>query len=128
MKTKKKVLIVGVIVLALCIVSIFLITQSENIAGFSLQFDSNAVEGGWEDETDEEITQDLNNKVAEGTMVLSLNKTPVFQSGTEQGYLMIVNDLSNNYPEVAEIYCNEDLIYRSDAIPVGSKKIGRAHV
>ena len=54
---------------------------------------------------------------------ISMNTSPNFHAGTSEGNLMIVNDGVNRYPQVVEITCNDtnELIYKSGAIPVGSK-------
>jgi hypothetical protein len=51
-----------------------------------------------------------------------MNTTPVFASGTAKGDLLIVNDESNNYPQVVYIVRKDtgEEIYRSGAIAVGS--------
>ena len=84
-------------------------------------YDASAVSGGWEDEDTEAITADLDQKVAEGMMNISMNTAPVFQNG--RGNVMIVNESSNRLPQVVEILRNdtEEVIYTSGAIPVGSK-------
>ena len=52
-----------------------------------------------------------------------MNTSPVFADGTSKGSLMIVNEEVNNYPQVVEISRDDtgELIYKSGAIPVGSK-------
>ncbi len=54
---------------------------------------------------------------------ISMNTTPIFSDGTTEGNLMIVNEGVNNYPQVVEIIRNDtqEKIYKSGAIPVGSK-------
>ena len=86
-------------------------------------YDENAVEGGWESLSEEEITDALNSKVEEGMINISMNTSPFFSSGTAEGNLMIVNQSVNSYPQKVEIFRNDtgDLIYTSRAIPVGSK-------
>ena len=54
---------------------------------------------------------------------ISMNTTPTFSDGTSAGNIMIVNEGVNNYPQVVEIVRNDnnETIYKSGAIPVGSK-------
>jgi len=86
-------------------------------------YDSGAVEGGWDEADMDKIVDALNEKVEEGMINISMNTTPTFQNGTSAGNLMIVNEGMNNYPQVVEITRNDtqELIYKSGAIPVGSK-------
>ena len=68
-------------------------------------YDDAAVEGGWENLSQEEIEAALNEKVAQGMINISMNTAPVFADGRAEGNVMIVNEV----------------IYTSNAIPVGSK-------
>lgn len=54
---------------------------------------------------------------------ISMNTSPNFRDGTAEGNLMIVNEGINRYPQVVEITRNDtdEMIYKSGAIPVGSK-------
>lgn len=86
-------------------------------------YDTGAVEGGWETTDPDKIVENLNEKVAEGMINISMNTSPYFADGTASGNLMIVNESINRYPQVVEIRRNDtnELIYKSGAIPVGSK-------
>ena len=86
-------------------------------------YDTGAVEGGWETADAEKLIENLNEKVAEGMINISMNTSPYFADGTASGNLMIVNESINRYPQVVEIRRNDtnELIYKSGAIPVGSK-------
>ena len=86
-------------------------------------FDENAIEGGWEQMSQEEIEETLNETVSEGMIRISMNTSPVFSDGESEGSLMIVNEDVNRYPQQVEIYRNDtkETIYESKAIPVGSK-------
>ena len=88
-----------------------------------IEFDPSATEGGWDEADTDEIIAGLNEKVEEGMINISMNTSPVFADGTSEGSLMIVNEEVNNYPQVVEISRDDtgELIYRSGAIPVGSK-------
>jgi hypothetical protein len=86
-------------------------------------YDSSAVVGGWDEADVDKIVDSLNEKVEEGMINISMNTTPTFSDGTSAGNVMIVNEGVNNYPQVVEIVRNDsnETIYKSGAIPVGSK-------
>ena len=86
-------------------------------------YDSSAVEGGWDNLSPEEIAEKLNEKVAEGMINISANTAPIFEDGSSEGNLMLVNESINNYPQKVQIVRNDtgEQIYESNAIPVGSK-------
>lgn len=86
-------------------------------------YDDNATVGGWEETDAEAVVDSLNEKVEQGMINISMNTTPVFSNGTSAGNLMIVNEGINNYPQIVEIIRNDtnETIYKSGAIPVGSK-------
>ncbi len=86
-------------------------------------YDNDAVQGGWDKTDADRIIANLNEKVEEGMMNISCNTAPNFANGTSAGNLMIVNENINRYPQVVEITRNDtgEIIYRSGAIPVGSK-------
>lgn len=88
-----------------------------------LVWDTNAEEGGLEGQSEEEIQAELNKKVEEGMINISMNTSPVFADGTSEGNLMIVNSSANHYPQIVYIVRNDtnEEIYRSGGIPVGSK-------
>lgn len=86
-------------------------------------YDDSAVEGGWDNLSPEEIAEKLNEKVAEGMINISANTAPIFEDGSSEGNLMLVNESINNYPQMVQIVRNDtgEQIYQSKAIPVGSK-------
>ena len=86
-------------------------------------YDDSAVEGGWDNLSPEEIAEKLNEKVAEGMINISMNTAPIFEDGSSEGNLMLVNESINNYPQKVQIVRNDtgEQIYQSKAIPVGSK-------
>ena len=86
-------------------------------------YDSGAVEGGWDEADVDKIVEGLNEKVEDGMINISMNTSPNFANGTSTGNLMIVNEAVNRYPQVVEITRNDtnEVIYKSGAIPVGSK-------
>lgn len=100
-----------------------LISPSPTPPGPGICYDPSAIKGGWDEVDTTEIIAGLNEKVAAGMINISMNTTPYFHDGAAEGNLMIVNETVNNYPQVVEISRNDtgELIYKSGAIPVGSK-------
>ena len=98
-------------------------TKEEARAKAGIVYDSSAVEGGWDQMTPEEIEAALNNKVAEGMINISANTAPIFEDGSSEGNLMLVNESINNYPQKVQIVRNDtgEQIYESGAIAVDSK-------
>ena len=86
-------------------------------------YDTAAEEGGWENLSPEEIEANLNEKVAQGMINISMNTSPVYADGTADGNIMVVNETINRYPQRVEFVRNDtqEVIYTSGAIPVGSK-------
>ena len=88
-----------------------------------LEMDANAEAGGLVYRSQEEIQAELNEKVREGMINISMNTSPVFEDSKAKGNLMIVNSEVNNYPQMVYIVRKDtgEEIYRSKGIPVGSK-------
>ena len=86
-------------------------------------WDANAEEGGLTQRSVEKVQEELNRKVEEGMINISMSTAPVFETGTSEGNLLIVNGERNNYPQVVYIIRKDtgEEIYRSGGIPVGSK-------
>ena len=97
--------------------------QSKDDPKTGIVYDSSAVEGGWDNLSPEEIKARLNEKVAEGMINISANTAPIFEDGSSEGNLMLVNESINNYPQKVQIVRNDtgEQIYESGAIAVGSK-------
>ena len=70
-------------------------------------YDPGAVEGGWNEADTDKIIENLNQKVEEGMINVSMNTTPNFANGTSEGNLMIVNEGVNRYPQVVDITRND---------------------
>ena len=98
-------------------------TKEEARAKAGIVYDSSAIEGGWDNLSPEEIAEKLNEKVAEGMINISANTAPIFEDGSSEGNLMLVNESINNYPQKVQIVRNDtgEQIYESGAIAVGSK-------
>ena len=123
-------ILVTIIILALFIImtSILIFRKTSKpedppAAESGLVFDESAVEGGWEQLSQEEIEDRLNNQLEEGMINISMNTSPYFDDGTSKGNLMIVNETINRYPQKVQIIRNDtdEVIYTSGAIAVGSK-------
>lgn len=122
---------IGIVVLVLVIIAaaVFLLKscsgdeQAEETPNAGIVYDTGAVEGGWDEADLDKIVEGLNEKVEEGMINISMNTSPSFEDGTASGSLMIVNEGVNRYPQVVEITRNDtnEVIYKSGAIPVGSK-------
>ena len=133
-KNKRFAKIAGIITGVLLIIAVILgllhgcdtekpIDPYDNSLSTGIVYDDSAVVGGWNEADTEKIVASLNEKVEEGMINISMNTSPNFNDGTSEGNLMIVNDGVNRYPQVVEITRNDtnELIYKSGAIPVGSK-------
>ena len=97
--------------------------QTKDKPKTGIVYDDAAIEGGWNNLSPEEIEARLNEKVAEGMINISCNTAPIFEDGSSEGNLMLVNESINNYPQMVQIVRNDtgEQIYQSKAIPVGSK-------
>lgn len=62
-------------------------------------------------------------QLPEGKMVANMNTTPIFEDGSSEGSLLIVNDEKNIYPQIVEITLDEtgETIFRSGRIDVGQR-------
>ena len=98
---------------------------AEDVTG-EIIYDLDAVSGGWESLSEEEIVASLNEKVEEGYVNISMNASPVFADGQSEGNLMLVNEAVNRYPQQVVITRQDtgEAIYTSHAIPVGSNRRG----
>jgi hypothetical protein len=120
-----------IVLLALIILAaVFLLLRScgsdggdskSSVSGIT--YDGDAIPGGWAEHDTDEIVETLNRQVEKGMINISMNTTPVFSTGANEGSLMIVNEGVNRYPQIVEITRNDtgEAIYTSGAIPVGSK-------
>ena len=97
--------------------------QSKDDPKTGIVYDDSATEGGWDNLSPEEIEARLNEKVAEGMINISANTAPIFEDGSSEGNLMLVNESINNSPQKVQIVRNDtgEQIYESGAIAVGSK-------
>lgn len=91
---------------------------------FNTEVDPQAVNGEPVQTGQDKIQEELNKQVQASMLNMSMNPNPVFQNGQSKGNLLIYNDKEiNKNPLVVEIYKYDtnELIYKSGAIPVGSR-------
>lgn len=98
----------------------------ESVVGksvFDLSEDKNAADGTITGKAKEEVEKELNERVADGMINISMNSNPVFEDNLSEGNLLIVNNEVNKYPQVVEIYLEDtnELIYKSGGVGVGKK-------
>ncbi len=131
MKKRKLVLICVLCILLSMVVFgciyTFVLKDKNNISDapsniFDFSMDDKASSGDIDSKSVEEIQEELNKKVEDGMINISMNTSPVFENGTSEGNLSIINKEINKYPQVVEIYLDDtkELIYKSGGIPVGS--------
>lgn len=88
--------------------------------GLSIGIDSNLSDGNG-GKSKEELQAELNKKVEEGMMNVSMNTNIVLKNGKSKANLKITNKENNRYMQFVEIYTKEDnkLIHKTGGIPVG---------
>lgn len=76
---------------------------------------------GPEQRAEDEILADLNQKVSEGMITMSMNPDPIFDDGKASGNLLIHNENANHHAQVIMIARDDtqDVIYSSGLVPVG---------
>lgn len=73
----------------------------------------------------EELVEELNKKLEEGYMTLSINTNPIFNAQGETANINIMNLEENNYPQLFELFLMDEngnrgeKIHRTGIIPVG---------
>ena len=134
-KTIKRLVIIAIVILILFIVLIYCYFKNHKGGGeegggeksldnlFDISLDKNATVGEEAKRSQDEVIAALSKQVEEGMISISMNTNPIFETGTSEGNLIIVNEETNRYPQVVEIYIADtnELIYKSGGIPVGSK-------
>ena len=124
-ETYKKVGIGAAVVVVIVVIILLLLRSCGTLADDpgGIEFDPSATAGGWDEADMDKIVEGLNEQVEAGMINISMNTSPVFSDGTSEGNLMIVNEGVNRYPQIVEITRNDtgETIYKSGAIPVGSK-------
>ena len=126
---RASLILIGVLLVIAILLAVFRGCEGEPVTDApvtpnpGIVYDADAVQGGWDEADTEKIIASLNEKVEEGMINISMNTSPNFRDGTSDGNLMIVNESINRYPQVVEITRSDtgEMIYKSGAIPVGSK-------
>lgn len=125
-KDKKKYLLLLLLLLLFTITVVsFVFIRGNKIDdivnnGLSIGIDSNLSDGNG-GKSKEEIQAELNKKVEEGMMNVSMNTNIVLKNGKSKANLKITNKENNRYMQFVEIYTKEDnkLIHKTGGIPVG---------
>lgn len=98
------------------------VTEGGKDSTMSLDVDDSVTYGDLSGKTKEEIQAELNNKVEEGMMNVSMNTNIVLENSKSKANLLIKNSDKNRYMQFVEIYNDKkELIYKSGGIPVGGK-------
>lgn len=117
---KKNVRLLAIILLALLLIGAGagLFFCSQHGGGW---FDSNAITGSYDGKTEEEILAELNGKVEEGMMGISISTVIPFDSANAEGEARIENMAVNHVDQKVTITLDdtEEVIYQSGAIAPG---------
>ncbi|MEG0070546.1 MAG: hypothetical protein RR671_02505 [Raoultibacter sp.] len=107
----------GIAILAAVIAAAVLFLPQENLPWF----DQNAAEGPYAGKTEEEIKADLNRRVEEGMMNISIASRITFPSGTSAGTAHIENIAANPVDQkvVISLKDTDETLYESGAIAPG---------
>lgn len=83
--------------------------------------ESGALQGMLPGMSEDEILEELNRRVSEGELAISINSTLEFETGDSEGQLRIENSAKNHYTMVVEMYLNDtgERIYQSGGIKPG---------
>lgn len=75
------------------------------------------------DESKQAAQDRVNEKVAKSYLTMNMNTNPVFADGKSKGNLNIINEETNRYAVIVEIYRmdTKELIYKSGGVAVGNK-------
>ncbi len=127
--SRREIIMIAAVCLAVILAIVTLLavhaktSKTNSKAESGIVWDENAEEGEITQRSAAEVQRELNEKVEAGMINISMNTSPVFANGETEGNLLIANSERNNYPQVVYIVRKDtgDEIYRSGAIPVGSK-------
>ena len=83
--------------------------------------ETGALQGMLPGMSEDEIRAELNRRVSEGELAISINSTLEFETGESEGLLRIENSEKNHYTMVVEMYLNDtgERIYQSGGIKPG---------
>jgi len=112
----------GLLAVACLIMGVFLLrgswkpAQSQRIAE-----ETGALQGMLPGMSADEIQAELNRRVSEGELAISINSVLEFETGASEGLLRIENSEKNHYTMVVEMYLNDtgERIYQSGGIKPG---------
>lgn len=124
-KSKRNLLfpvLTGILALVCLLMGIYLIRgswkpeESQMIAE-----ESGALQGMLPGMSEDEIRAELNRRVSEGELAISINSVLEFETGESEGLLRIENSAKNHYTMVVEMYLNDtgERIYQSGGIKPG---------
>lgn len=127
MKTSKKrnlvfPILTGLLAVACLIMGVVMLrgswraTESREIAE-----ETGALQGMLPGMSADEIQAELNRRVSEGELAISINNTLEFETGESEGLIRIENSEKNHYTMVVEMYLNDtgERIYQSGGIKPG---------
>lgn len=118
---KKMQVILLIFLLIGCLIGAYYIYQNKADEKERLDRASGAEAGILPGLTEEELQAELNRRVEEGNLAISINTQLTFPSGTEMGNVRIENSAKNHYLMVVEMYRkdNNERIYKSGTIEPG---------
>lgn len=125
-KIHRRVISVLILIIIIGILLLTLYSCNSNVkekVNQTLNIETNAGEIQDKTQDKDEIQKKLNEQVAENSICISMNTNLVFQDGTAEGEMDILNDETNRYLMVVEIVRKDtnETIYKTDAIPVGKE-------
>ena len=114
----RTVTICVILLLLLCVGLFFWHNKNATASDNRLEDSVAAQLGQLEGKSEAEIQEELNRVVEEGTMAISINVNPVFDSGDSEGTLEIENAPGNKYAQVVSITLDDSgkEIYNSGLI------------
>lgn len=121
---KKKRVKAAVIIVLLVLLGLgFWLWRSDQ----GLQLDEDQLAGSIDGMSDAQLQELMDQKVDEGSLMISINTQPEYPDGKSAGSIRIENSAQNNYLMVVKMYLREagnkdgELIYESGAIKPGYK-------
>ena len=123
--TRRKLIfpvLTGLLAAACLIMGVVLLRGSwKPVESRELAEESGALQGMLPGMSPEEIKEELNRRVSEGELAISINSVLEFETGTSEGLIRIENSAKNHYTMVVEMYLNDtgEMIYRSGGIKPG---------
>lgn len=120
-KKQKRKQVIAALLAIISIIILLVLIKGTSITDGVIKFDLTPDSGASEtvDRDMSEIKEELNKKLEEGMMNISINTNPVFNNGI--GNVLITNKEQNIHPQIVEIFLEDDdtTIYQSGLIEVG---------